>query len=160
MIAQWLPGLVARVPAPVHAKLLVAFLAIVVLLITLGSVGLEVLSRLNRRAENLVERQERISAYRQFQRDTLLPPSWSWNRSTIEAALRQLKQFGYELDQLQVGAADDAELLGRVRATYDRFIEVVERVAGRHAKRLRGSVGRTVTPGGVVVPRLGEVSPA
>jgi hypothetical protein len=57
MIAQWLPWLVARVPAPVHAKLLVAFLAIVVLLITLGSVGLEVLSRLNRRAENLVERQ-------------------------------------------------------------------------------------------------------
>ena len=128
MIAQWLPRLVARVPAPVHAKLLMAFLAIVVLLITLGSVGLEVLSRLNRRAENLVERQERISAYRQFQRDTLLPPSWSWNQSTLEAALRQLKQFGYELDQLQVGAADDAELLGRVRATYDRFIEVVERV--------------------------------
>jgi hypothetical protein len=58
----------------------------------------------------------------------LLPPSWSWNQSTLEAALRQLKQFGYELDQLQVGAADDAELLGRMRATYDRFIEVVERV--------------------------------
>src|SRR4029077_7758713 len=79
MIAPWLQRLVARVPAPVHAKLLMAFLAIVVLLITLGLVGLEVLSRLNRRAENLVERQERISAYRQFQRNTLLPPSWSWN---------------------------------------------------------------------------------
>ncbi len=71
---QWLPRLVARVPAPVHAKLLVAFLAIVVLLITLGAVGLQVLSRVNRRAENLVRRQERIATYHQFQHDTSLRP--------------------------------------------------------------------------------------
>jgi signal transduction histidine kinase/HAMP domain-containing protein len=113
----------------VHAKLLVAFLAIVVLLVMLGAVGLELLGRLHRRAEDLVKREERIAAYRQFQRDTLLPPSWSWNQNTVQAALRQLNQFGYELDQLQVAAADDAELLGRVRATYDQFIAVVERVA-------------------------------
>jgi len=124
-----LPRLVARVPATVHAKLLVAFLAIVVLLVMLGAVGLELLGRLHRRAEDLVKREERIAAYRQFQRDTLLPPSWSWNQNTVQAALRQLNQFGYELDQLQVAAADDAELLGRVRATYDQFIAVVERVA-------------------------------
>jgi signal transduction histidine kinase len=124
-----LPRLVARVPATVHAKLLVAFLAIVLLLITLGGVGLAVLGGLHRRAEDLVKREERIAAYRQFQRDTLLPPSWSWNQNTVQAALRQLNQFGYELDQLQVAAADDAELLGRVRATYDQFIAVVERVA-------------------------------
>ena len=124
-----LPRLVARVPATVHAKLLVAFLAIVVLLVMLGAVGLELLGRLHRRAEDLVKREERIAAYRQFQRDTLLPPTWSWNQNTVQAALRQLNQFGYELDQLQVAAADDAELLGRVRATYDQFIAVVERVA-------------------------------
>ena len=128
-VTRWLPRLVARVPATVHAKLLVAFLAIVVLLITLGAVGLEVLGRLHRRAENLVKRQERIAAYRQFQRDTLLPPTWSWNQNTVQAALRQLNQFGYELDQLQVAAVDDAEPLDRVRATYDQFIKVVERVA-------------------------------
>ena len=40
MIA-WLPRLVARVPATVHTKLLAAFLAIVVLLIIVGAVGLE-----------------------------------------------------------------------------------------------------------------------
>jgi signal transduction histidine kinase len=128
-VTRWLPRLVARVPATVHAKLLVAFLAIVVLLITLGAVGLEVLGRLHRRAENLVKRQERIAAYRQFQRDTLLPPTWSWNQNTVQAALRQLNQFGYELDQLQVATVDDAEPLDRVRATYDQFIKIVERVA-------------------------------
>jgi signal transduction histidine kinase/HAMP domain-containing protein len=128
-VSWWLPRLVARVPATVHAKLLVAFLAIVVLLVMLGAVGLAVLGQLHRRAEDLVRREERIAAYRQFQRDTLLPPSWSWNQNTVQAALRQLNQFGYELDQLQVAAADDAELLGRVRATYDQFIKVAERVA-------------------------------
>src|SRR5262249_34886061 len=35
-------------------------------------------------------------------------------------------------------------------------LEVVERVVRRHAQRLREPVGRTVTPGGVAVPRLGE----
>ena len=50
----WLVGLVARLPVRIHAKLLVAFLAIVVLLITLGAVGLQTLHAVNRRAENLV----------------------------------------------------------------------------------------------------------
>jgi signal transduction histidine kinase/HAMP domain-containing protein len=130
-VTRWLPRLVARIPATVHAKLLVAFLAIVILLITLGGVGLEVLSRLNRRAENLVERQERIAAYRQFQHDTLLPPSWSWNQGTLEAALRQLNQFGYQLDQLEVAAPDDAELLSRLRATYEQLIKAIGHVIER-----------------------------
>ncbi len=125
---QWLPRLVARIPATVHAKLLAAFLAIVALLITLGLVGLQVSSDVNRRAGNLVKRHETIAAYRQFQHDTLLPPSWSWNERTLEATLRQLNQFGYELDQLQFAATDDAELLARVRETYDHFIKVVDQV--------------------------------
>ncbi len=125
---QWLPRLVAWVPAAVHAKLLVGFLVIVVLLITLGAVGLQVLSRVNRRAEDLVKRHERIAAYRQFQHDTSLSPSWSWNERTLEATLGQLKQFGYELDQLQFAAMDDAEPLARVRENYDQFIEVVGQV--------------------------------
>ncbi len=43
-----LPRLVARIPAAVHTKLLVAFLTIVGLLIALGAVGLEVLGEVNR----------------------------------------------------------------------------------------------------------------
>jgi signal transduction histidine kinase len=125
---QWLPRLVARVPATVHTKLLVAFLAIVVLLIALGVVGLQALSGVNRRAEELVKRHERIAAYRKFQRDTSLPPSWSWNERTLQATLEQLKQFGYELDQLQVAAVEDAEPLARARESYDQLIAVVGQV--------------------------------
>ena len=127
----WLPRLVARVPAPVHAKLLAAFLAIVVLLIIVGAVGLEVLAGVNQRAEDLVKLQRKIAAYRQLQHDTtgqlysvasaLLVP----DERTLDGTLRQLNQFGYDLDRLQFVAKDEVELLGRVREDYEQFIRVV-----------------------------------
>ncbi len=133
-MTEWLPRLVARVPASVHAKLLAAFLAIVVLLIAVGAAGLQVLSGVNRRTEELGKLQRKIAAYRQLQHDTtaqlysvasaLLVP----DERTLEATLRQLNQFGYDLDRLQFVAKDEVELLGRVREDYDRFIQVVTRV--------------------------------
>ena len=121
----WLPRVVARVPTTVHTKLLVGFLVIAVLLVSLGAVGLQVLGRVNRRAEDLIQRQQRIAAYRQFQRDTALPPSWFWNDATLEATLQRLTDFRYELDQLQFVAMDDAEPLRRLHEDYDRVIEAV-----------------------------------
>jgi len=144
-VTTWLIGLVARIPVTVHAKLLAAFLAIVVLLITVGAVGLQTLSAVNRRAENLVQLQRKIAAYRQLQHDTtgqlysvsaaLLVP----DTRTLDATLRQLNQFGYDLDRLQFVARDEVELLGRVREDYDQFIRVVTHVvelirAGRVAQ--------------------------
>ena len=130
----WLIRLVSRVPVSVHGKLLVAFLAIVLLLITVGAVGLRALSDVNRRAEDLVKLQRKIAAYRQLQHDTtaqlysvssaLLVP----NERTLEATLRQLNQFGYDLDRLQFVAKDEVELLSRVRQDYDQFIKVVTQV--------------------------------
>ena len=46
-------GLVSRAPARVQTKLLVAFLAMVALIILLGAVGLQVLSGMNARTEEL-----------------------------------------------------------------------------------------------------------
>ena len=109
----WLIGLVARVPVNVHVKLLAAFLAIVILLISVGAVGLQTLSAVNRRADNLVQLQRKIAAYRQLQHDTtgqlysvasaLLIP----DDRTLDATLRQLNQFGYDLDRLQFVAKDE-----------------------------------------------------
>ena len=130
----WLVGLVARVPVRVHAKLLAAFLAIVVLLIAVGAVGLQTLSAVNRRADTLVQLQRKIAAYRQLQHDTtgqlysvsaaLLIP----DDRTLDATLRQLNQFGYDLDRLQFVAKDEVELLARVREDYEQFIRVVTQV--------------------------------
>jgi signal transduction histidine kinase len=133
-VAAWLTRLVARVPAPIHAKLLAAFLAIVVLLIAVGAAGLQALTGANRRAEELVTLQRKIAAYRQLQHDTtaqlhsvdsaLLVP----DDGTLEATLRQLNQFGYDLDRLRFVARDELELLGQAQEDYDQFIHVVTRV--------------------------------
>jgi len=127
----WLVRLVARLPSTVYAKLLAAFLAIVLLLIAVGAVGLQTLSAVNRRAEDLVQLQRKIAAYRQLQHDTtgqlysvasaLLIPE----ERTLDATLRQLNQFGYDLDRLQFVAKDEVELLARVREDYEQFIKVV-----------------------------------
>jgi signal transduction histidine kinase len=144
---RWLVDRVARIPLRVHGKLLAAFLVIVSLLIVLGAVGLEELSRVNERADELVKLQRKIAAYRQLQHDTtgqlysvasaLVVPE----ERTLEATLRQLNQFGYDLDRLQFIAQDEVELLGRVRADYEKFIGVVTR-AIELIRRGRGAEGR------------------
>jgi signal transduction histidine kinase len=130
-LLQILPRIVARVPAKVHAKLLIAFLAITVLLIALGAVGLQALSDTNRRAKDLVELQRKIAAYRQLQHDTtaqlysVASALLVHDERTLDATLRQLNQFGYDLDRLQFVAKDEVELLSQVRKDYDQFIQVV-----------------------------------
>jgi signal transduction histidine kinase len=118
----------------VHAKLLAAFLIIVLLLITVGAVGLEVLSGVNRRADDRVTLQRKIAAYRQLQHDTtsqLYTVSSALVRPeerTLDATLRQLNQFGYDLDRLQFVAKDEVELLAQVRDDYEKFMRVVTQV--------------------------------
>ena len=56
-----LVSLVARVPARVQVKLLAAFLAIAMLLIMVGAVGLQVLREVNERTEQLIGLQRKRS---------------------------------------------------------------------------------------------------
>jgi signal transduction histidine kinase len=140
-----LVGLVSRVPARVQVKLLAAFVAIEVLLIVMGAVGLQVLSGVNQRADELIKLQRKIEAYRQVQHDTtsrLYSASsvlLSSDDLTLSSALRQLNQFGYNVDRLQFVAKDEVELLDRFRDEDDRFTNVVTNVlelirAGRAAE--------------------------
>ena len=133
-VAEGLVRVVARLPATVHAKLLAAFLAMVALLVVVGAVGLQVLGDINRRGEELVLLQRKIAAYRQIQHDTtaqlysvsnaLLAP----NEEALGSILRQLNQFGYDLDRLQYIARDEVELAGQVQESYNEFTKVVTRV--------------------------------
>lgn len=127
-------GRVARLPWRVQTKLLVAFLAIVALLIALGACGLYELSRVNRHTEELINSERKIAAYRQVQHDTtnqlysISSALLVSDESTLDGALRQLNQFGYDLERLQFVAKDELELLRKVRQEYDRFIAVATRV--------------------------------
>lgn len=146
---------VARVPARVQTKLLIAFLTIVGLLIVLGAVGLQVLSGVNEQTQELIKLQRKIAAYRQVQHDTT---KQLYNISTalvltddrmLDTALRQLSQFGYDLDRLEFVAKDEAELLGQVRREYDQFVGVVTRVVelvrgGRMAEAREAQLAQSV----------------
>ena len=152
-LLRWAPAAVARAPFSIYAKLLAAFLTIVGLLIVIGAVSLAELGRVNQRAEDLVKLQRKIAAYRQIQHDTtaqlysvasaLLVP----DERTLDATLRQLNQFGYDLDRLQFVAQDEVEILSRVRADYEAFIGVVTQVielvrAGKVAQGREVQIGR------------------
>src|SRR5947209_17850406 len=137
--------LVSWIPARVQFKLLAAFLAIAMLLIMVGAVGLQVLSGVNQRAEELVKLQRKIEAYRQVQHDTttqlysVSSALLSSDDPTLSSTLRQLNQFGYDVDRLQFVAKDEVELLSRFREDYERFTNIVTQVvelirAGRAAE--------------------------
>ena len=129
-----LVGPVARLPWRVQTKLLVAFLAIVALLIALGACGLYELSGVNQRTEELINSERKIAAYRQVQHDTtsqlysISSALLVSDERTLDSALRQLNQFGYDLERLQFVAKDEIKLLRKVRQEYDRFIAVATRV--------------------------------
>jgi len=152
-LVSWLPELVARLPVSIHAKLLAAFLASALLLIVVSAVGLAELGQVNQRAGDLVKIQRKIAAYRQLQHDTtaqlysvaatmLLP-----EERALEATLRQLNQFGYDLDRLQFVAQDEVEIMQRVRRDYEAFIAVVTEVvdlirAGKVKEGREAQIGR------------------
>jgi signal transduction histidine kinase/CheY-like chemotaxis protein len=129
-----LVGPVARLPARLQTKLLIAFLAIVAALIALGALGLYELRGVNQRTEELISSERKIAAYRQVQHDTtsqlysISSALLVSDERTLDSALRQLNQFGYDLERLQFVAKDEIKLLGKVREEYDRFIAVVTRV--------------------------------
>jgi len=131
-----LVALVARVPARVQTKLLVALLVMVALLIIVGAVGLRSLSSVNQQTEELITLQRKIAAYRRLQLEStnqlysvasaLLVPE----ERTLDATLRQLNQFDYDLDWLQFVAKEEAELIGQIRQDYERFVAVVTQTVG------------------------------
>jgi methyl-accepting chemotaxis protein len=140
-----LVGLVSRVPVGVQVKLLAAFLAIEVLLIVMGAVGLHVLSGVNERTDEPIRLQRKIEAYRQVQHDTtsqlysVSSVLLSSDELTLSSTLRQINQLGYNVDRLQFVAKDEVELLDRFQQDYNRFTNVVTNVlelvrAGRVAE--------------------------
>jgi len=129
-----LVGQVARIPVSVRAKLLAAFLAIVVLFIMLGGVGVRVLSAMNQRTGALIDSEMKISAYREVQRDTILRLAtmssllWMADQETLDKNMRQLEESAHDVERLQLLARDEEGLVTEIRQDYDRFVAVAKRI--------------------------------
>jgi signal transduction histidine kinase len=48
----------------------------------------------------------------------------------LNSSLRQLGQFGYDLDRVEFVAADEAQLISELRTEYESFVQVVTQVVG------------------------------
>jgi signal transduction histidine kinase len=127
-------GYVGRIPAPIRIKLLAAFLLVELLLVALGATGLLALREVGQRAGELASLQHKIDAFRQMQHDTLRQlygvsaALAAPDDTTLSSALRQINQFGYDLDRVAFVAKDEYTLLGRVREEYSRFTSIATRV--------------------------------
>src|SRR5712671_18850 len=117
-----------------RTKLLAAFLVIEVLLVSVGVIGLLSLREADQHANQVVALQHKIEAYRQVQHDTLrqlygVSTALGFpNETTLAGALRQINQFGYDLDRVSFVAKDEVALLNQLREEYARFIAVVSHV--------------------------------
>jgi CHASE3 domain sensor protein len=117
------------------------------LLVLVGIVGLGVLTGVNARTEELIKLQHKIEAYHQVQHDItsqlygVTAALLSSDDKTLSSALRQLDQFGYDVDRLQFVAKDEAEMLARLRQNYDQFVELITRsvelIRAGHASEAR-----------------------
>ncbi len=132
---DWSGWLIARMPAPIFVKLVGAFFVMVLLLVAVGAVGLQVLSRANGRAEELGTLQLKVAAYRQLQNDAtrqlLLGASAFSADAELESTLRQLNQLStYNFDRLQFVTKDqigpdETEQLGQIEQVYRNFSAVM-----------------------------------
>src|SRR6478752_1672942 len=144
---NWLVRAVARVPANVRTKLLVAFLGIAALLVLVGVLGLGFLGQANGRVERLGTLQERSSAYDTIQTEATLlrqllgfrgggesGPAiltgakmslggrrWVLVDGEIGFALSQLVPATSEATYPFVPPADDERLLEQIRRDYRRI---------------------------------------
>jgi signal transduction histidine kinase/DNA-binding response OmpR family regulator len=141
--ASWPARLVAHVPTSIRTKLLAAFLALVVLLIALGAVGIWVLSQSNGRAQDLGTLERKVSAYRQLQNDTTTK---LYTGASILASAPDIKgsqaggndAYNFWLGQLHarydfakvepLAKGDGARVLGQVETDYNDFIDVMIRL--------------------------------
>ena len=152
-LLRWPPEFVARAPVSIYTKLLAAFLVIAGLLIIVSAVDLAEMRQVNERAGDLVKIQRKIAAYRQLQHDTtaqlysVASALLLAEEKALQATLRQLNQFGYDLDRLQFVGQDEVEIVARVRKDYEAFIAVVTEVielirAGKVAQGREVQIGR------------------
>jgi signal transduction histidine kinase len=152
-LLRWPPEAIARAPLSIYSKLLAAFLVIAGLLVVIGAVGLAELESVNRRAEDLVKIQRKIAAYRQLQHGTtaqlysVASALVVLDARALDSTLRQLNQFGYDLDRLQFVAQDEVEIMERVRKDYESFIAIVTEVvdlirAGKVNEGREAQIGR------------------
>jgi hypothetical protein len=113
----------------------------------------------------LIRSERKIAAYRQVQHDTtsqlysVATALLENDPRTLDSALRQLNQFGYDLERLQFVAKDEINLLGKLREEYDRFVAVATRVVELiHSGQVDDAIAMQTTEARPAASRLEQLT--
>jgi signal transduction histidine kinase len=131
-LVQW----VARVPASIHAKLLYAFLLVVLLFVAMGSMSLETISRMSRHSRLLDEAHKRVDSSRQVEHALAMQMNFTAmalllkDEATIGKILRENNRFNSTLAQIEQAAPpEERDLIQRIRAAQDEVLTSVADIA-------------------------------
>jgi signal transduction histidine kinase len=144
---------VARVPAGVHAKLLVAFLGTAVLMVVLGALGLRLFGQSNERVETLGTLQQRAFAYGKLRSDALhvrllqaQNVGGDFYKNFPDLSKKDSEAAGLAIDRATLSAVaqipaatfrdnlgfrpppEDEIYLQRIRGTGERLLEVIREI--------------------------------
>ena len=140
LLGRWplgrLVGWVAAIRAPVHAKLLVAFLLIALLIIAVGVTSLQMLAAMGRHSRSLDEAHERVHWSQQIEHALALQMHFTTlalvvkDEAAIARILRENNRFNDTLARIE-GAAppDERTLIQQIRTAQEDAMGVVADIA-------------------------------
>jgi len=124
---------IARLPAPIQAKLLIALGVLTALLIALGMIALVVLGQANARAERLVALQHRTRTFNDLrlattsQLRTFTKALATPEALVIDDATRDVVITSYRMDAVRFAETDETELVRRVASAEAEFAAATTR---------------------------------
>jgi signal transduction histidine kinase len=132
LLVRWVAGL----QISVHAKLLGAFLLVIVLFIAMGALSLQTIARMSRQSQLLHQAHERVDSSRQIEHALAMQMNFIAmalllkNEDTIANFLRENNRFNNMLARLEDAAPPEEEqMIQRIRTAQDEILTTVADIA-------------------------------
>jgi signal transduction histidine kinase len=132
LLVRWVAG----IHASVHAKLLGAFLLVILLFIAMGALSLQTITRMSRQSQHLHRAHERVDSSRQIEHALAMQMNFIAmalllkDEDTITNFLRENNRFNNMLARLEEAAPPEEEqMIQRIRTAQDEILTTVADIA-------------------------------
>src|ERR671935_838756 len=132
LLVRWVAG----IQAPVHAKLLGAFLLVVLLFIAMGALSLQTIARMSRQSQLLHQAHERVDSSRQIEHALAMQMNFTAmalllkDEGTIANFPRENNRFNDMLARLEEAAPpEEGQAIQRIRTAQDEILTTVADIA-------------------------------
>jgi len=132
LLVRWVAG----IQASVHAKLLGAFLLVVLLFIAMGALSLQTIARMSRQSQLLHQAHERVDSSRQIEHALAMQMNFIAmalllkDENTIANFLRENNRFNDMLARLEEAAPpEEGQMIQRIHTAQDEILTTVADIA-------------------------------